>query len=380
MWDLKEIKAKKTNIINELKMCPNKSKKEKLELTLASYISILDNSGAVRYTKFYNLMDELTKGKFTLKKPSAKLVVKGENVISKYNDYMDIDYLSFLIKLSDNISKTEKVVEDFQSIIGLKFDFTNDDLINASKLFYKRLNDKEIYDAAMRIINDKTALNFTTEYTLDYKDAGGITFFDYFYNKAYCTTLRKKELFDLQVNNHEIMHGVDFYIKPKIPTENYYGFQEVPTYLIDYLFIDYLDTLGISKTEVQKLRLKKDSYLQYLADQTNIQIKSKIVMKKGLLYLKNYTPEDAMEVITPNILRNLLEIQSGVMAYGLSKQFEENYELGIQNLKTFMKTIIPKNKRPDFSKIGLSEDKLINLSFEIGNYSRKNQNKVSKSK
>lgn len=87
-----------------------------------------------------------------------------------------------------------------------------------------------------------------------------------------------------------------------------------------------------------------------------------------------------MEIITPDILKNLLEIQSGVMAYGLNKQFEENYELGLKNLKTFMKTIIPKDKRPNFSKIGLTENELINLSFEIGNYSRKYQDNNIKSK
>ena len=87
-----------------------------------------------------------------------------------------------------------------------------------------------------------------------------------------------------------------------------------------------------------------------------------------------------MEVMTPNILKNLLEIQSGVIAYGLNKQFEENYELGLSNLKTFIKTIIPKDKRPNFSKIGLSENKLINLSFEIGNYSKEYQDNNIKSK
>ena len=87
----------------------------------------------------------------------------------------------------------------------------------------------------------------------------------------------------------------------------------------------------------------------------------------------NFTTEDVMKVMTSNILKNLLEIQSGIIAQGLNKQFEENYELGLCNLKTFIKTIIPKDKRPDFSEIGLSNNKLINLSFEIGNYSKKYQ-------
>lgn len=380
MWNIDEIKTRKRKVVYELKKCSNKKEREKLEITLASYISMLDNSGTIRYTKFYNLMDKLTKGNFTLIKPSTKLIIKGESIINENKDYMDIDYLSFLLELSKNVSSTEKVVKDFSDIIGSKINFNNDDLIKISKLFYSSLKDKEIYECAKKIIDDTTALNFTTEYASDCKEAGGITFWDYVYNKAYCTTMRNEVLFDLQANNHEIMHGIDFYMLPKVPTENYYGFHEVPTYLVDYLFIDYLDTLGLDKNEVQKLRLRKDLYLQNLATQTNIQIKNRIVMKKGLFYLKNFTNEEVMEVMTPSILKNLLEIQSGVMAYGLSKQFEENYEVGIQNLKTFMKTIIPKDKRPNFSKIGLSENKLINLSFEIGSYSKKYQDNDIKSK
>lgn len=380
MWDIEEIKTRKRKVVYELKECSNKKEREKLEITLASYISMLDNSGTIRYTKFYNLMDKLTKGKFTLIKPSTKLILKGESIVSENKDYMDVDYLSFLLELSKNVSNTERVVEDFSEIVGSKINFNNDDLIKISKLFYSSLKDKEIYECAKKIIDDTTALNFTTEYASDYKAAGGITFWDYVYNKAYCTTMRNGVLFDLQANNHEIMHGIDFYMQQKIPTENYYGFHEVPTYLVDYLFIDYLDTLGLEKNEVQKLRLKKDLYLQNLASQTNIQIKNEIVMKKGLFYLKAFTTEDVMEVMTQGILKNLLEIQAGVMAYGLSKQVEENYELGIQNLKTFMKTIIPKDKRPNFSKIGLDEDELMNLSFEIGSYSKKNQDNVIKSK
>lgn len=380
MWNIEEIKTRKRSVIYQLKKCSNKKEREKLEITLATYISMLDNSGTIRYTKFYNWMDKLTKGKFTLIKPSTKLIVKGESIINENKDYIDIDYLSFLLELSKNISSTESVVKNFSDIIGSKFNFNNNDLIKISKLFYSSLNDKEIYECAKKIIDDTTALNFTTEYASNYKEAGGITFWDYVYNKAYCTTIRNKTLFDLQANNHEIMHGIDFYMQQKIPTENYYGFHEIPTYFIDYLFINYLETLGLDKNEVQKLRVKKDANLQNLSYQTNIQIKNQLVMKKGLFYLKNFTTEDIMEVMTPNILKNLLEIQSGVIAYGLNKQFEENYELGLNNLKTFMKTIIPKDKRPNFSKIGLNENKLINLSFEIGNYSKKYQNNNIKNK
>jgi hypothetical protein len=44
------------------------------------------------------------------------------------------------------------------------------------------------------------------------------------------------------------------------------------------------------------------------------------------------------------------------------------------NLKMFMKDIIPKDKRPNFSKFGLNEEELINLSLEIGSYSKRYEN------
>ena len=189
MWNIEEIKTRKRSVIYQLKKCSNKKEREKLEITLATYISMLDNSGTIRYTKFYNWMDKLTKGKFTLIKPSTKLIVKGESIINENKDYIDIDYLSFLLELSKNISSTESVVKNFSDIIGSKFNFNNNDLIKISKLFYSSLNDKEIYECAKKIIDDTTALNFTTEYASNYKEAGGITFWDYVYNKAYCTAL-----------------------------------------------------------------------------------------------------------------------------------------------------------------------------------------------
>ena len=87
-------------------------------------------------------------------------------------------------------------------------------------------------------------------------------------------------LFDFQVLNHEVMHGVDFYMQKKLPSENYYGFHEVPTYTIDYLFIDYLESKELDSNEIQKLRMKKDNYLQELAKLTQTQIKGALIRNK----------------------------------------------------------------------------------------------------
>ncbi len=47
------------------------------------------------------------------------------------------------------------------------------------------------------------------------------------------------------------------------------------------------------------------------------------------------------------------------MAYGLKEQIKANKQKGILYLKEFMRSIIPKNQTPDFSYIGLTNDKLL---------------------
>ena len=212
------------------------------------------------------------------------------------------------------------------------------------------------------------------------KLANGLNFNDYVFNKSYCTIIRENNIFDIQVLNHEIMHGIDFYMLPKIPTDNYYGFHEVPTYTIDYMLIDYLEKLGLDSKEIQKMRLKKDSYIQSLASTTLFQIKHKIASKKGFSLIKDYSISDVMEIIDPIILKQLLEIESGVIAYGLSKQYKIDSNLAITNLKQFMKGIIPKDKRPDFSHLGLNDETLTELSMGFGTYSLENKKYISKGK
>lgn len=379
MWNISEIKEKKAKVIQKIKNCSDPVEKEKLQITLSSYISMLDNSGSIRYTKFYNLMDKITNGNFTLIKPSTKFIIKGENIIIDKMGFIDEEYLAFLIELTKNVAKTKSVIEDPSSLQFSTINYSNEELVNISKAFYSYLGDKEIYNYAIRNLDDPTSLNFSTSFASYSEDSDGITCYDYIYNKAYCATVRSNKLWDLQANNHEIMHSIDFYMQPKLPTQNYYGFHEIPTYTIDYLFINYLDTIGIDKEEVQLLRIDKDDYLQWLAFKIDNQIQKKLcllcqknnITGLGTLYsFKEYTEKDVIKILDPYLLKDLLELESGIIAYGLYKQFKENYELGLQNLKTIMKTPLPKTVKPDFSNIGLPDEALKDLSLEIGNYSR----------
>ena len=142
MWDVEEIKIKKRNVIRELKKCSNEDMRDKLSITLVSYISMLENSGTIRYTKFYNLMDKVTKGQFTLMRPGTKMIVKAESILDERKNYMDIDYLSFLLELCKNVASTEKVIKDYSGVVLEKVNLDNNTLIKFSKLFYSSLGDK----------------------------------------------------------------------------------------------------------------------------------------------------------------------------------------------------------------------------------------------
>ena len=224
MWNLTEINDKRKEVIKKIRTCKNSEEKEKLELSLASYISLLDNSGTIRYTKFYNLMESITRGNFTLLRPSTKYILKGNDIVDKNKDYMDEEYLEFLLKLALNVSNSDVKVESEEDIALEKIELPSEKLVEISKLFYSELGDEEIFKLAKKILDDPTSLNFSDKYSNGYKNAGGITFPDFIYDKAYCTTKREQTLFDVQATNHEVMHAIDFYMQPKLPSKNYYGF------------------------------------------------------------------------------------------------------------------------------------------------------------
>ena len=377
MWNIDSIKKRKRQILTEIKNCMDKEELEKLEITLSSYISMLDNSGTIRNTKFYNLMDKITKGNFSLIRPSTKYLSNVGNIVYSHKDYLDKEYLNFLLQLMNQIVKSEPVIDETSDFTYQNIPLSNERVLKTSKLFYQSLGDEDIYKNAKKIIEDETALHFSDTYSTSYAQAGGITFYDYVWEKVFCSTKRSYTLFDFQACNHEIMHGIDFYFNPKLPTKVYYGFHEIPTYTIDYLFIDYLEKQGFDKEEVQKLRMQKDAYLQGLAFDTKCMIQSELVRKNSLGYFRKYTGEGVMEIINHDILNQLLEIQSGVVAYGLHKQFNDNFQLGMINLKNIMSNLISKDKKPDFSNIALSDEKLLLLSSEIGLYSKEySQNNI----
>lgn len=375
MWDISSLKEKQKYVSERLKNCSSAKEKELLQLSLVSYSALLNNSGTLMHTQIPNLIDKITQNQFKSKK-DIEMGRLEQELFCGDEPYLDEQYLSFLLQLCNNVASTDLVEID-----GLSFDtmdITYENLINMSKNFYYQLGDNEIYTIAMKVLDDDTALNFSTIPRTNMVDCSGLTFNDYIFDKSYCTVTKKNNIFDYQILNHEVMHGVDFYMQKKVPSENYYGFHEVPTYTIDYLFIDYLEKIGLPLEQIQLLRKQKDNYLQELAKITQMQIKRLLIQQKGYKASVEPTIQDIMEILNPNIRKQLLEIQSGVMAVGLYEQIKNDNINGLNNLKQFMKTQIPKTQIPNFENMGLNYDSLIYYSNCIGSYSNQleNENKT----
>lgn len=366
MWNLKDINSKKSYVTERLKNCSNPKEKEILELSLICYLALLDNSGTLRYTGFYNTMDKITQNRFSERREQDNVQLEID-LFFKDATAIDDEYLQFLLNIDNNIAETPPI--DFDDRDITTFETNYESILNVTHNFYRDLGDQEILEKAEKILNDESGINVSKIARRGMADCSGLTFNDYLFGKSYINLTKKNNLFDYQVLNHEVMHGVDFYMQNKIPSENYYGFHEVPTYTIDYLFIDYLESIGMDINEVQKLRVQKDNYLQALAKLTQTQIKGALIRNKKY---NDSTISDIKEILNPQLIKQLLELESGVISYGLYTQMGIDKEQGLSNLKSFMKNIIPKTETPDFSFINLDNQTIMDLSKQIGTYSMSN--------
>ena len=344
----------------------NLSEKEKelLESSLLSYYNML-NMG-ISKSKYYikNIVDKISHNKLKLQEEN-KYDALAHKLLFEQNNYLDEDYLQFLLDLANNIAKNIPEDISFKTI-----NVSNKDLIETSKNFYKSLGDSNIYDKALMILDNPQRLYILNNKIPLMYETSGININDYVFAEAYCLAVKNNNLMDYQALNHEVMHGIDFYSNKKLYSENYYGFHEVPTYMIDYLFIDYLEKQGFDKNEIQKLKEQKDNYLQKLARFTLNEIRIDMLRNKDDLKKdKSLTAQNVKKTLSNESLKQLLEIESGVISFGLYYQFKQNKDIGLSHLKKFMQSNISPNERPNFEKYGLSDEVLLSLSKEIGIYS-----------
>ena len=163
---------------------------------------MIDNCGTIKNTKMYNILDTLSKGKFSLNRPSAKYTGNFEKIITNTDYYMDIDYLEFLLDIVENVINTEPAIMPNENFNFDFFPSSNETLLNISKQFYQNLKDNDIYQMALKTFNDKENINFSNTYSKLYSNAAGITFCDYINGKTFCTIKRNNLIIDFQAFNH----------------------------------------------------------------------------------------------------------------------------------------------------------------------------------
>ena len=115
-----------------------------------------------------------------------------------------------MLQICDNVS-TYKV--EIDESLFKKINVSPESLITLSRNFYQSLGDEEIFRYATKILDDPTSLNFSGISRRGMTDCSGLTFNDYIYDKAYCNITIQNNIFDYQVFNHEVMHGIDFIYK-----------------------------------------------------------------------------------------------------------------------------------------------------------------------
>lgn len=357
-WNVKEIREKLKYVSQRLKKETDLRQKEILMHSLLTYINILHTTD-IKNLKFTSLMDKLTLGKFSLIRDKKYKEIS--DIVFGFKAYVYDDDL--LIDLSQNI-KNSSFQHKEEALATLKL--SPQELIEISKGFYKWLGDKEIYDYASEMLDNKSHLQFKNlEYQKnDFGIASGMTYYDPLFEEAYIGITQEFTLFDAQVLNHEIMHSIDFRMYQKLPSNSYYGFHEVSTYTIDYLFFDYLEDKEYDLTEINKLRDRKTEYVSRLASYSLLQLQ---LSNGNKFSFQNVSTENLKQSMNNDIRKNLLEVQSCLIARSLYAQIKNNKEFGIANLKRFMQTNIPINQVPDFSYIGVSRQELLNTSKEIGN-------------
>ena len=258
-WNVKEIREKLKYAKERLKRETDTKDREILMHSLLTYINLLHTTD-IKNLKFANLMNKLTQGRFSLIRDKKYKEIS--DIVFDFKDYVYDDDL--LINLSQNIKNNSFQAKEAPLAI-LKL--SPQELIEISKGFYKWLGDKEIYNYASEMLDNKSHLQFKN---LKYQKNGfgitsGITYYDPLFEEAYIGITQEFTLFDAQVFNHEIMHSIDFKMHQKLPSNNYYGFHEVSTYTIDYLFFDYLEEKGYDLTEINKLKYRKIEYINRLA-------------------------------------------------------------------------------------------------------------------
>ena len=149
---VKETKEKLKYVKELLKSNLSAEDKEKVQISLFSYLSILNASTNVQLTNFLN---QITKGKFSQRgiqecESVAEILVN--DYISGF-DYVDNHYLEFLIELTNNVAVSDVSDQQFENI-----NISNEQLMQMTRNFYNSFDNKKIKDCFNQVVSKKIPL------------------------------------------------------------------------------------------------------------------------------------------------------------------------------------------------------------------------------
>lgn len=356
----KEIKEKMKYVKEILKRELSSEEEEKVKISLFSYLALLNESTNIQLSNFLN---QITRGKYSQKgrQECADLESTIVNDYIEGYDYVDDEYLGFLIDLVNNVAVPGVEEPTFATI-----NISSEQLMKMSTIFYNSLGNDEIKQGFSQISSKPNSISITPKPISEESSfsMGGFCLYDHVYHQPYVTSYKHNNIKDFLILNHELMHGIDFLMLEKLYSKTYTGFHETPTYTCDYLTFDFLGQMGFDKNEVQKLKYEKEAYFCGLASQVQFVLNRRL-RKKGIDMTQGYTFEDLKSIIDFDMMKKMLEVESAVLSYGFYQQIKNDKQQGLTNLTRFMSSNIPKDRAPDFTSFGLSNDVLLELSKKI---------------
>ncbi|MFI3260512.1 MAG: hypothetical protein R3Y13_02225 [bacterium] len=331
-WNFRKIHETRCNYI--VKYNQNIEDKE--------YCDFLEHSIVSHY-----LMGNLTNheldfiNKYKLNSYIKKIPFDIEEISQKYSDSYkhsnDENYYKDAHFLLNTFSNKPNDLPMFEDCI-----FMPEDHIEITRKFYNELNNPIISYHANKILNYPNVINFTSSQNPRYKNFWGSTLYDIIDNKAYINCQSSNTSADLIVLPHEIIHAVDFEIKAKFYKQHVQGYQEVPTYFIDYLFLDFLKKENYNEIEIEKLKHHKQVYIINLAKSTLYEVNRKI-KRTTEKDINNMSSDEINKVYDPYICKQVSELESCLVSSIMYKKYQHDPEETMSMLNQFLKNGIQKN-------------------------------------